>query len=468
MIWAGTASAANVYYSVGQNATDHKTGSPTVTIDASGVATFSVAQTAANMGVGDRVTYGGAIAYISAKQSTTVWNLVTATGGTPAATTSASVASIAHEYTSLSAAEAGASDASHMATTTLIGGNFILNFPCYYDTGNDLTSATIDGYTTGASNWIRVYTAISTDSEVNETQRHSGVWNNKKYTLGITTTRSIADLYVQDDFVRIDGIQFEHVYDYTSAAIKQVAIQLTVAGSKMYVTNNIFRNKNNSTGSLQGLYIGDSDTVTYVYNNVFYGYNNADGMAIQMGGAGPAGVYVYNNTFSSSTIGAWAGTAGTKILKNNLFVNIKSPATGTFAAGTDYNSTASSSMGYAVTGGGNTHDRLSQTFTFIGESAANFHLRLGDSAARGYGANLKNDANLAFSTDIDGENRSETGAWDIGADEVVRTTQINSPKNYYTSGLVGYWGFNGQDTNWTSATAGNTTCRNSARRNTSS
>lgn len=47
------ASAATpVYYSVGQNTNDHKTGTPTVTVSGT-TATFSVAQTATNMGVGD-------------------------------------------------------------------------------------------------------------------------------------------------------------------------------------------------------------------------------------------------------------------------------------------------------------------------------------------------------------------------------------------------------------------------------
>jgi hypothetical protein len=41
-----------VFFSVGQNTDDHKTGTPTVTI-VDGVATFSEPQTAANMGVGD-------------------------------------------------------------------------------------------------------------------------------------------------------------------------------------------------------------------------------------------------------------------------------------------------------------------------------------------------------------------------------------------------------------------------------
>jgi hypothetical protein len=74
-----------------------------------------------------------------------------------------------------------------------------------------------------------------------------------------------------------------------------------------------------------------------------------------------------------------------------------------------------------------------------------FHLRAGDSAARGYGANLRNDANLAFSDDIDGESRPENGAWDIGADQVARTTQINTSLKGRgpTEGLVGYWTFDG-------------------------
>ena len=45
--------AAMVYDSVGQNTTDHKTGSPTVTI-ANGIATFSIPQTARNLAVGDK------------------------------------------------------------------------------------------------------------------------------------------------------------------------------------------------------------------------------------------------------------------------------------------------------------------------------------------------------------------------------------------------------------------------------
>ena len=70
-----------------------------------GVATFSVAQTAPNLGVGDKISYGtNGVAYISAKQSQTVWNLITAKGATPTATSSAVVSSITHAFSSLNRA----------------------------------------------------------------------------------------------------------------------------------------------------------------------------------------------------------------------------------------------------------------------------------------------------------------------------------------------------------------------------
>ena len=72
-------------------------------------------------------------------------------------------------------------------------------------------------------------------------------------------------------------------------------------------------------------------------------------------------------------------------------------------------------MGYAVTGGGNTHDKVSQTISFADSANKDFHLSSSDTSAKDAGADLSADANLAFSTDIDSTTR--TGSWDIGADE---------------------------------------------------
>ncbi len=183
--------ATNVYYSVGQNTTDHKTGSPTLTIS-SGVGTFSVAQTATNMGVGDAVTYNtNQVAYISGKISTTQWNLITATGTTPADISNSTVVSIAHAFSSLNAAVGGttpgASGANYLNTTDLTGnGGYVLNIPCYYDTGADTTAVTISAWTTAAANYVRIYTPYDTSAEVNQSQRHSGVWTNNAYSLEVT------------------------------------------------------------------------------------------------------------------------------------------------------------------------------------------------------------------------------------------------------------------------------------------
>lgn len=136
--FANSASAASVFYSVGQdNTTNLMTGTPDITGIVSDVATFDTAQTG-NIGVGDRVTYETGvehICYISAKQSTSVWDLVTATGAACPDHASTDVVSIHREYDSLFNAEAGALDANHInsATGDLVTQTTILNLPCYYD-----------------------------------------------------------------------------------------------------------------------------------------------------------------------------------------------------------------------------------------------------------------------------------------------------------------------------------------------
>ena len=157
----GADEAANaVFYSVGQVATDHQTSTSTVSIS-NGLATFSVAQTSNVMGVGDRLTYDtDKIVYISEKVDTSNWYVVTATGTTPADITNSTVVSIIHEYTSLSNAEAGATDSSHLNTTDLKTNNLQLNIPCYYDNGADTNSVTINGYTTAQPNYIKIYTYL--------------------------------------------------------------------------------------------------------------------------------------------------------------------------------------------------------------------------------------------------------------------------------------------------------------------
>ena len=89
---------------------------------------------------------------------------------------------------------------------------------------------------------------------------------------------------------------------------------------------------------------------------------------------------------------------------------------GTFSNGTDYNATNNASMGYTVTGGGNTHDRVSQPFSFVDKAGYDLHLQGSDAAAMNYGVSLSADPKIPFAVDIDGDSRPIGASWDIGAD----------------------------------------------------
>ena len=437
--------AIQVFYSVGQNTNDHSvgsggatcstTGACTLTIS-SGVATFNYAQTATNMGVGDKVTYNTtSIAYISEKISDTTWKLTNATGGTPADISDSAVVSIAHPFASLSAAEAGADDASYLNTADLVAGNYQLNIPCYYDTGADTTAVTINGWTTGSANYIKVYTPNNTATEVNQSQRHSGKWEEEKYRLEIIDSNAIISSI---NFYSIDGLQIKVT---ASSLVNSHAIRINTISSdnnKVLISNNILRGSISGSASGNGFYINSSSALSYFWNNIVYDFIN--GTTICNGVNLDGKSYAYNNTFVNNYYGLHS--EGDTIAKNNIIKGSGNTNSyiGTFAAGTDYNATD----GTDDIGQGS-HNKISQTFTFADEANDDFHLASSDMGARNYGADLSADSYLPITNDIDGHTRStsiHSGNFDIGADEAA--TQI-----FYSVG---------QNTNDHSIGSGGATC----------
>jgi len=101
-----------------------------------------------------------------------------ANGGTPGNTNitfgSTSIA-IYRAFNTLSAAIANSDDSNHMNLTSgdLFTPNYQLDWTCYKDTVMDDGYFAIDGYTTGADNYIRFYTPVAS-SEVGAGQRHNG------------------------------------------------------------------------------------------------------------------------------------------------------------------------------------------------------------------------------------------------------------------------------------------------------
>jgi len=278
-------------------------------------------------------------------------------------------------------------------------------------TSADTTAVLIDGWTTTSTNYIRIYTTTAA--------RHNGKWDDTKYRFEINDLGySYAAIKVSVAYVRISGLQF-----LTSSNPEvHPAILLNTHFGNERVNDNVFRagtSTNKGAAILQDVYHGNDK----IYNNVIYDYTT--GIGLEGANSGLTS-YVYNNTIYNSLTGISALNLGLKVAINNIVASSTTSISGIFAAGTDYNATASSTMGYTVTGGGNTHDRLSQTFTFVNATTTNgdFHLAPTDAGAKDYG--VSNPGAGLFSDDIDGQTRPSGSAWDIGADEFVNTAP-NAP-----------------------------------------
>jgi len=429
------AGEVNIYYSVGQNTNDHKTCVDSdcvtnpLTVDISGgVATFFEPQTAINMGVGDQISYGNAsattTAYISAKVSSTTWNVITASGGTPTATTTATVIKIAHAFNSLNAAVGsatpGAANASHLNTSNITIGNYILNIPCYYDSGADTISTTINDWTTGTNNYIRIYTPTSTVAEVNQNQRHTGVWNTTAYRMEINRATAISSSAA---YVRFDGLQIGLILTYDSDKIG-IAITPTTA-SEVVISNCIIKASITQSGTrntgIDRKYNAATGKILKIYNNLIYGFIHGVDADYGVQLSAPITAYLYNNTIANNGLGILLSNTPVAYAKNNLFFQNTLDASGVFGDGTNYNATDATTIGYTVTGGGNLNDRDATnvpgiTFSFVDAGNRDYHLTSADVGAKDYGA-IASDVNIVFNKDIDGDGRPYGLSWDIGADE---------------------------------------------------
>jgi len=431
--------ATNVYYSVGQNTNDHSSGG-NVSIT-SGVATFTVAQTAPNLGVGDRLTAGGNAYYLKSKISTTQWNVVTKLGAVPSDLGSTAVTSIAHEFNSLSAAlpsgAGGAKDANHINNTSLVSADVILNIPCYYDTGADTTTVTISGWTTDATRYIKIYTPYNTSTECNQSQRHNGKWDDAKYRLEISTATYF--IVISNPNVLIEGIQGKRTAAVTNNGQGGFLIYNAGSGCDIRISNNILVG-NTSASSYGNVAIEIYDDANSyqsgtakAWNNIIYDFKNSSGGPVAMSvydAQGNFTLYAYNNTVQNCNYGYTRSSGGgTFVAKNNIAQDCTDGFNGTFDASSNYNLSdiASDAPG--------ANSRNSTTVTFVDKANKDFHLASTDTGALNYGTDLSADANLALSDDIDAQTRS--GAWDIGADEYK--LQVG----WYSFG-AGSWGYRKQ------------------------
>ncbi|MFH1923163.1 MAG: hypothetical protein ABIP48_25150, partial [Planctomycetota bacterium] len=230
--------------------TNLNTQSRTVTISGN-TATFSGAMPN-NIGVGDVLQYqNGAtylLAFIHGRTSATTYTVYTSSGGTPTATTSAAV-SVYRAYTSLFSWEAQSENASinsgvrnfDTSTDLTAGDGMVMNVAAYASSTADTAAVTIDGWTTSATNYIRIYTATST-SEVGESQRHAGVWDTGRYNLSISQAGGGHALGIQEEYVRIEGIQiYQNVTNSGESYPQMLSIEIDNLNSDIRISYNILK-----------------------------------------------------------------------------------------------------------------------------------------------------------------------------------------------------------------------------------
>ena len=271
----------------------------------------------------------------------------------------------------------------------------------------DTTAVTIDGWTTGANNYINIYTTAAA--------RHDGKWNTSKYRMVVTDATN-GVINNAEAFVRFAGLQIE-VGATTTTIRRALFYNSTQSGSVGYIHDNVIRGS--GTGRHAGISV-EREGTHYIWNNVIYDIAgdvaNGDERGINVESTTNTTIiaYIYNNTIVDSEFGMVnSGGVGTETLTavNNIVKGSgnANAYVGTFTS-SDYNATDGTDTG---DGGANSH--TSHTFTFVDEAGNDFHLASTDVGAKDLGTS--DPGSGLFSDDIDGVARS--GSWDIGADEYV-------------------------------------------------
>jgi hypothetical protein len=409
-----------IYRSVGNTSGDLSNGGTVTISSTTRTATFSTAQPD-NIGVGDVIQYGGAgyyqLAFITARASSTVYYVQSATGGAPTATTSASMQIFrAHlklaDWESQSAADVNADIDADLRADVLVGQDLvssgtIMMVPCYASTNGDDERVTIESdsaghWNTSEQDYIKIYTPVYFN-EVGTSQRHSGKWTNNAYRLEYTAVNYLSALIVYTDYVKIDGLQISLTTNGNN--LTYGVVEFSNSG-KNYFSNNIVKGSLSGGGSFLGGVRFNSVSIDKIWNNVVYDISNASGIF--------ANRYsdIYNNTVYN------CGTGYEGIYSSNTFYNnIAQNCTDGFSissATSDYN--ISNLSGDAP----GTHSKNNTTVKFVDAANDDFHLDPTDTAAIDAGTSTVVDDIADLRYDIDGHYRRggpASAGFDIGADE---------------------------------------------------
>jgi hypothetical protein len=257
----------------------------------------------------------------------------------------------------------------------------------------DTTGVSITGVTTGASNYIYIYTT--------DDARHSGVWTDNAYKLSVTN-RSFGAIIIGEDYVRIAGLQIENTSP--TAANKHLFYleSQTADACDIRISDCIGKGHNDATHFQYGIYPASTlgTGKVYLWNNTFYNFSTV-ALSYPVSTLGMNGVwYVYSSTHIGGQAGIRRDTNGTVTAKNcycggQAWACYLGTITKTTCASSD--TTGSTGMqSIAVS---------TDNFRNVTAGSEDYHITA-TSALRNIGTDTSAESDpLGFSTDIDGETR---------------------------------------------------------------
>lgn len=298
------------------------------------------------------------------------------------------------DYTSLAAWEA--------ARQSVLGDPEIAECICTNGAA-DPGGITIDGWTTTANNYIKIY--------VRPEYRHQGTYPSSGNYFRISQTSNANILRIIESYVKIDGLAIKYTYASARSAIENTS---AIPAGNLEISNCIIIN---GTGNLIDRAIdltfpaASSTDSYYIWNNIIA---NMTAYGISLGSSTSTNkIYCYNNTVRNSAT-AYRCYGLKYTFKNNIAQDC---ATENWSfSGTNVESTNNNTDNDAVPGA----NQITGEVTFIDESNANLLLSKTDTIAKTVGVNLSKDSYLPFDYDILGNRRGYI--WDLGAHQITIAT----------------------------------------------
>ncbi len=148
-----------------------------------------------------------------------------------------------------------------------------MNVACYGGATADNTAVTVDSWTTGPANYIRIYTPFKA-SEVGTSQRHSGKWDTSKYRLEAVPAYNSCVLMIRAAYAKVEGLQVW----MTSSLEWRAGIcfnKTSDTGASDYeVSSTIVRGNGTAATDIRiGINLWDAGSgVLKVWNNVIYDF----------------------------------------------------------------------------------------------------------------------------------------------------------------------------------------------------